>query len=347
MASLTQTSIITRKIIRYGLYIVVFVIIARFSIIFGVKIFRFFFPPPPPPPTVTFGKLPLIPIPEETQNTENLSFILETADGELPEFTDQLPIYFMPKATSTLQDLDNAKKMVSSIGFNPEGREIVETVFRFPHKSAPSFLTMNIVNGIFSLSYDLRSNPSVIEKNPPTPDSAKKQVRALLARAGLLEDDLSGPVTHQFMKISEGNFIETVSLSEASLIKVNLFRKNFNDLPAATLDPKEANVWFILTGSSGGNSIIAAEYHYFPIDEGQTSTYPIITSQNAWDDLKEGGGKIASMGENDGNIVIRNVYLAYFDSGQYMEFYQPVVVFEGDNNFVAYVAAITSEYYGE
>ncbi|KKQ73667.1 MAG: hypothetical protein US95_C0050G0001, partial [Candidatus Woesebacteria bacterium GW2011_GWB1_38_5] len=45
-----------------------------------------------------------------------------------------------------------------------------------------------------------------------------------------------------------------------------------------------------------------------------------------------------------GNIVIRKVYLAYYDPDQYTEYYQPVIVFEGDDDFTAYVSAIIDDY---
>ena len=54
------------------------------------------------------------------------------------------------------------------------------------------------------------------------------------------------------------------------------------------------------------------------------------------------------MGQSEsGQVVIREVYLAYYDAGEQVEFYQPVIVFAGDNNFIAYVPAVTADYYEE
>lgn len=348
MASLTQTSIIARKIIRLSFYALIFIIVARFTIGLGIRIYRNFFPEPPPPPTVTFGKMPTLPFPENPGGTGNLTYSLETPQGELPDFPQQAKVYVMPKVPPTIQSLEFAKQKSTSLGFSPEGRELVETVFLFPNSSAPSTLTMNIVSGIFSISYDLRANPSAIESIPPAPDLATTQVRSYLARADLLKDDLSGPVTHDFVKIEEGRFVPAVSLSESHLIKVNFFRKSFDKLSSVTSTPKEANVWFMVSGSDDRpNQIIAAEYHYYPVNEEGTATYPIKTSQKAWEELNSQEAKIVSIDDPSvENIKIRNVYLAYYDAGQYTTYYQPVVVFEGDNDFVAYVPAVTDEYYG-
>lgn len=348
-ATLTQASIIARKIIRFSIYGLILIIVARFTIGLGIKIYRNFFPEPPLPPTVAFGKLPLLPFPENQPSKGSLTYSLETPEGGLPTFFEQAKVYFMPKIPPTIQSLEFAKQKATTLGFSPDGRELVETVFLFQNASAPSTLTMNVVSGIFSISYDLRANPSAIEKIPPAPDIATSQIRSYLARADLLKDDLSGIIAHEFIKIEEGKFVSAVSLSESDLVKINLFRKSFDELPTVTLDPKEANVWFMISGDrERANQIIAAEYHYYPVDEEQDATYPIKTAQKAWEELNSGEAFIASFGNNDeGNITIRNVYLAYYDAGQYTSYYQPVVVFEGDNDFVAYIPAVTSEYYGE
>lgn len=348
MASLTQASIIARKTIRYSIYSIILLIVGRVVINAGFKIFRVIFPEPPPPPEVCFGKLTTLPFPEGAPGFENLTFTLETATGDLPAFPEQLSVHFMPKAPASLQNLELAKQKALSLGFQPGGRELVETVFLFQHSTAPSSLTMNIVSGIFSISYDLRANPRAIDNLPPAPEAASVKVRSYLSQAGLFKEDLSGPATYNFIKIVEGRFEERVSLSESDLTKVNLFRKNFNDISPVTPNPKQSNVWFMLSGSRDKeNQIIAAEYQYYPIDEERGCTYPLITAKQAWESLTSGSGFIASTDNNQTQITIRRVYLAYYDAGQYTEFYQPVVVFEGDNNFVAYIPAVTGDFYGE
>lgn len=345
--TLTNISIIARKVIRYGTYLIILAFIVRFLFKFGYGIYQRAFPAPPPDPTAEYV-LTNLPFPEKP-SPSNPSYVLETPDGELPVFTDQMKVFLMPRAATNIKVLDTAKKTALSLGFNSNGTELAESVYEFKHKSAPSKLILNIITNVFSISYDIASNPSVIGRIPPAPESATTLVKSFLSKAGFLNEDLSGPVTHEFLRIEGGRFTEAVSLSEADLIKVNFYRKDYvKDIPTVTPDFSEANVWFIISGSQtrSGSSIIAGEYHYYPINEKETSTYPIKTSQDAWDDLREGKAFFANLGDNSGNIVVRRVYLAYYDAGQYTEFFQPVVVFEGDNDFAAYVPAITDNYYG-
>ncbi len=81
MATLTQTSIYSRKIIRFGIYAIIFLIIARFAFLGGSKLYRSAYPAPPPDPTVTFGTLPSLLFPETPRPELNL--ILETRVGYL------------------------------------------------------------------------------------------------------------------------------------------------------------------------------------------------------------------------------------------------------------------------
>ena len=195
----------------------------------------------------------------------------------------------------------------------------------------------------------MASDPSALQKSPPSQSVGDSIVRRFLEGGSTLPEDITGAVVPIFLKVTQGSFQEVTSLSEADLVKINLFRKDFEDLyPAKTRNPTEANIWFIVSGDSRRDrQVLAGQFHYFTVDEDSGSTYPIKSSISAWEDLQNNLGFIATKGDvKDGDIVtIRRVYLGYFDPGEPYDFYQPVVVFEGDKNFVAYVPAVSSEYY--
>jgi hypothetical protein len=348
MASLTRVAITSRKVIRYFIYLIIGIIFARATYIVGTRIYRYFYPAPPPPPVVEYGKLPALAFPEKAF-PQNLIFTLQTPDLKLPKFPTQEIVYVMPQPAPNIRAIDSAQQTAQRLGFNPNGRELVETVYLFKRDDAPASLNMNVVSGIFSISYDLNSDPSALDRIPPTPEAATGIVKGMLQFSTILPKDLTGPVTTEFLKVEQGKFIKTFSQSDADVVKVNLFRKNYNDLPSVPDDPKEANVWFMVSGAKErGHQIIAGEYHYFPVDEEKHSTYPIKTAEEVWEELKAGHAYIASLGQNEkgGEVIVRRVYLAYYDAGQYTGFFQPVVVFEGDNDFAAYVPAVTNQFYG-
>ena len=346
MTSLTKTAVLTRKIIRYGILAIILLIIGRIAIGAGIRVYRYFFPAPPPPPTVSFGKLPTLDFPEGVK-IANATYRIETPEGGLPKLATQAKVYFMPKQSANLLSLESAREKAVDLGYVNNPQEVSDTIYRFPHKDQPATLQFNIVTGIFSISYNLSADSSPIERIPPAPEVAASQVRSYLSSANLLPDDLTGPTTNQFLKVEGGQLVSALGQSEADLVKVNLFRKEYDGFPSLTPDPNEANVWFYVSGArERQKQFIAAEYHYFPVDEGQFATYPTKAAEEALNELKAGNGYIVSSTQTEGEIIIRRVYFAYYDSGRPAEFFQPIIVFEGDS-FIAYVPAVTADYYGE
>jgi hypothetical protein len=349
MTPLTRISITVRKIIRWGIFFAIFLIIARITFGIGYGIFRYFFPKPPPPPTVTWGKLPALPFPDKTKI--NLTFSLETPEGGLPKLPTQEKVYFMPKAAADLLSLDITKTQASGLGFNPDNpTQISQTTYSFPHKNIPSTFEVNIVTGTFSISYNLGADPTPLSRKPPTPEVAASYVRSYLSSGNLLPGDLTGDTASQFLKPEGGRLVPALSLSDSNVVKISLFRKKYDDLPSLTPDPGLGNVWFLVSGQGDkGRQVFAGEYHYFKVDESQSSTYPIKTPEKVWEEFNSGGFFLANLGTNKSgdSVKIRRVYLAYYDAGIPTQFFQPIYVFEGDGNFMAYLPAVTSDYYGQ
>jgi len=348
MTKLTRVAMITRTAIRFSWILVLLIIFGRAFIGIGGQVYRSLRPDPTPKPTVAFGKLPSLPFPA-VEGLPQFEYKLDTVDSELPKFPDQGKVFFMPKSTITLYSLERSRITANLLGFNTDPFRVSQTVYRFSHPSLPSQLEINIATKIFSISYDLEGFLSPLENRPPAPEVAIPRAKAILASANVLADDISrGDATHELLRVEEKNLIPVVSLSEANLIKVNLFREPYDSLPSLTPFPNQANVWLILSGSGGRDQVLAGENLYFPVDKEKFATYSLKSSANAFEELKNNQAYIASIGQNlEGSVSIRKVYLAYYDAGFPTDFYQPVIVFEGDKNFMAYVPAVSREYYGE
>src|SRR5258706_2702429 len=355
MTGLTQVAITARKSIRYTIYFIVFLTIERVLFNAGVSIYLKVFPPGPPPPTVKFGKLGKIPFPVNNI-TAKLNYTLETATGALPtDIPTQAKVYFMPKVNSNLLSLDTAKAKATALGFNdPNPVQESDSLYKFKNPNFPSTMEINIITGSFSISYDLTADRTPISNRPPVAEIAASEFRAALSGANVLADDLSGPMVPNYLKLSSGRLATVLALSEADVVKVNLFRKSYDNFPSVTADPAQSNVWAIISGAqTKEQQIMAAQYHYYQVDESQYSTYPIITPQEAFNQLQAGKAFVANLGQyKDGQTLkIRKVYLAYFDADTAGDFYQPVYVFDsGDsdstNSFIGYLPAVSPTYYG-
>jgi hypothetical protein len=349
MTNLTRIAITARKAIKFSIFFIIFLIVGKILLTAGISIYNKLFPAPPPPPTVRFGKLPAINFPNNGI-TAKMTYVLETPEGGLPtNIPTQAKVFFMPKATANLLSLDSAKATAQAMDFSSDPQQISDTIYKFTNPNFPVTLLMNIITKTFSISYDLSSDKTPLSNRPPLAEIAASEFRSFLSAANILPADLKGPTTSDFLKLSNGQLVGALSLSEADLVKINLFRKDYDNLPSVTGNPNQANVWAIISGSSNRDQqIIAAEYHYYPVDETQYSTYPIKTPAEAFGELQNGQAFIASLGQNkDGDTLkIRRIHLAYFDPNEQADFYQPIYVFEGDNGFIAYLPAVTSDYYG-
>jgi len=348
MTSLTRISIIARKTIRYGIFAVILLIIGNGALNMGITIYKKAFPAPPPPPTVKFGKLSKIPFPVR-DITAKFNYKVETPNGGLPtDLPTQAKVFLMPKPNSNLLALDMAKAIARNLNFEFNPQEISDTIYSFTDPKVPTTLKINIITKAFSISYNLALDNSPLKNKPAIAEIAASQFRSFLSTGGVLPSDLTGVTTSSFLKFTNGELVNALSLSESDLIKINLFRKKIDNLPSVTAIPDQANVWAMMSGSREKNqSIIAAEYHYFPVDETQYATYPLKSVTQAYTELQNNQSFIASTGLNkDGDtIIIRKIYLAYFDPDTVAEFFEPVFVLEGDNGFVSYVPAVNSDYY--
>lgn len=348
MASLTITAYYARRIIKYGFVVLVCFFIFKYLLGITGDFWRKLRPPPPPPPTVAFGKLPAIEFSEQ-ENLPNLSFKLETIQGRVPGLEKIGKVYFMPHPDPNLLALDRAKEKARVMGFAAPPKAVSSTIFQWSNKATPpTTLEMDIVSGNFTLRYNYEGDQALLnEANLPSNDQAATEAKKFLSSNKLLAEDLkTGRVEFAYLRFISPNLIPAISLSEADFVRVNIFRADLDGLRILPPDPKNSLISFLFSGSRQPTKrILEAKYTYYPIEKNTVATYPLKDSSLAWNELQTGNGFIANLGQNEnGQITIRRIFLAYFDSETPQHFLQPIFVFEGDREFYAYIPAITPEW---
>ena len=343
MANLTTTAYWTRKLIKYGGLALGAFLVIRFVWGIGIGYFRTVHPSPPPPPTVSFGKLPPLSFPKK-EGLPKLSFKLETIEGNVPKLTTVAKVYFMPRPVASFLALDRAKQLARKMGFTNEPASLSETKYRFAGQNTATTLEIDIINQNFKLSYDFVNDQSILEeKKLPNDEQSVSEVKNFLRQIGLLSPDLeSGQVKISYLRLVTPDLTPAISLSEADFVKVDLFRSELDSLRILSQDPNQALISFIFSGSrQPGKRIVEVNYNYHSVEQENYATYPLKNSTAAWQELIGNQGFVASLGENqDGKVTVRKVYLAYFEGRDIQDFLQPIFVFEGDRNFVAYVPAV-------
>jgi hypothetical protein len=111
-------------------------------------------------------------------------------------------------------------------------------------------------------------------------------------------------------------------------------------IPVLYPHPPYSTMSFWIASGQNSQEVDAASFVHREILTDSHATYPIKTAQEAFDALKAGDGYITSYQGADTNILISNVYLGYYLGEENQGYLMPIIVFEGQNNFFAYVSAI-------
>ncbi len=348
MSSLTETAYYTRRAINWTILGVIAYFLLK--IFWGILVILWMaiFPPKLPPPNHAFGRLPALAFPQQATPSATLTFQLQTIQGTLPTASPSATVYFMPKTAANLLALSTTQQFATRLQFDPTPIQESKNIYRFNDSELPlRRLRFDIVSSNFIVRYGFEQDLSVFdEKNLPTDDQAKQETLTMLQTYSLYPDDFNGgPVTVSYLRLNENTLIPTTSLSQSDAVRVDYFRKSIGEMPLVTPIPDEGPISIILSGSTDSKKrVIQFAYTYWPIDYQTTATYALKTTQQAWEELQQGKGFIAQYPQNTTTAIVRDVGLAYYDSFDPQTYLQPVFVFSGDNGFLGYVPAVSSEW---
>jgi hypothetical protein len=198
------------------------------------------------------------------------------------------------------------------------------------------------------LESNFRARPDLLTSSGRLPEEfeAVERVKNFVKSSSLLGSDLataSGQVT--FLKSIGGELKTAFSLSEADFLQVDLNRNPIDKLyKVYTSDGQKGIISAKLTSAfSANNSIVEMSYYYRQVDYLNFETYPLRTAKSAWN-LVQAGDAYVINGKGLKEAVVREVELAYYDSFEEQTYLQPIYVFKGDNDFMAFVPAVSANY---
>ena len=339
MASLTSTAYAARNLIKYGGSGLV-ALALLWSI--GITVAKSYKVAHPKyiPPTVRYGALPKIVFPDKEYSKKNFSF--EFTNDEIPTFSDQARVYIIYRSTTKILALEEAKKVAEQFGFRSEPIEINEGIYQFRNTEQSTALTMNVLEGNFRLQYPYTEDKTIIDSvGIQSKDGAIDTAINFLESGNKYSDDLKdGEKRTSFWKVDGGTLKSVTAQSEANVVKVDFYRKKLEDKWEITSpQANESSVTLLIAKSR----VVEANFKYANIDRESYSTYPIKTVSEAMEDLRNGNYWPSADVSSDG-AVIREVKLAYFEPVTLTQYVQPIYIFKGDNNFIAFVAAVADKY---
>jgi hypothetical protein len=235
----------------------------------------------------------------------------------------------------------------------------------------------NIVTKSFTMTSNYLSSLAALNaQNLGDQNAAVSSVQNFLGSIGGMPSDvdlnltqnpdpsITYTTTPQLYSILSGQLTPTSSLSNTQVIRVDLYQKEIDySLTAGTNQdlthfqnfdmkmsilyphPPYSTMNFLIASGDNQATVVSAIYNHQTINliPDKQATYPVKTAQQAFDDLKNGKGYIASYNGSDSQILISNVFLAYYLGDLEENYLTPVVVFQGQDGFFAYVPAVTND----
>lgn len=345
--TLTEVSYYTRKLAPFLILLLLFFLIIFYS-------FKLFFlyleankPKSPIVPTV-FGKIEA-PIIKDSTSSANFTYILDTVEGRPVTTTDSAKVYFLEKPTTKFGYREKIYLMAKTFGFNTEliKHKLIDNLAVFD--DGQKKLEINIAN--FNFKYETQpKKESLIDSGSFIPSEKEIVNKAVdfLKKVGRYPEELTTGLT----KIIYIQYDPTLNVynnvksqKEANLVEVDFYRPDIDIYPV--LPPRFFNSqnYVIMEFDKDGNyKVIKSQIAFFEKSITQFDIYPLKTAELAWEEFQNGKGKVVAATRGQKQVVIKQIFLAYYDPDFYQSFLQPIYVFLGDNNFVGYLPAISKDF---
>ncbi len=345
MLTLSQATSLTKKIAKWSAIIVACIILLLILIRVGKILKEIIAPTPVPGPTVSFGKLTPIEFPINSY-AKQLNYSIDTVTGDLPKFSDRAKVFTIEEPNPDLLALPKTEEKVSRAGFSSPAIRIFGNTYRWtdPQSSIFQKISVDIFTLQFSITSEFLSNQAVmLGSNLPDPSKAKTIAQELLLSMTFLYDDLDLEKTKtNLFSINNTVLVPTTSVSTAQVIEVDFFQKDIDKLPVVYSKANNSTMNIFVGGGENKPQIVKGDFFHQNISN-ESATYPIKTASDAFSELKNGNGFILSPSQSK-NVSIRKVYLGYYMGDKKQNFLIPVIIFEGDNDFIAYISAVKDEW---
>lgn len=342
--TLTQIAILTKQTITLTIIAAVVGIIS----FIGYKIWYAYYlanlPPVEEKPDLKFGALPPLDFPKGLVSSSNFSYSIDTSTGNLPKvgvdsgFEKIIKVYFVTKTFATLLSAERSQDLAEKFGILNPPQILSETNYLFGDDKKS--LNINLDTGNFLYKND--STPSAqagLDYDTKLVNDFTRNLQTL----GVFREDLRGRNKVILLRQDGNRLIPTQLKSEAPAAQISLWSQALDKREIFTPEFDTSLVNAIVYKSADDlKNYLSLQFTYYPIDATTFATYPIKTTEVAFEDLKGGKGVVVIEPQKP-QVSITSIYLGYFLSENYSPYLQPIFIFEGPQ-FIAYVSAISSEF---
>ncbi|OGC70208.1 hypothetical protein A2415_00865 [candidate division WWE3 bacterium RIFOXYC1_FULL_39_7] len=323
------------------------------------------------PPNPEFGILDPLKFTRKPINDPPPRYTLNTKDGKLPrKIPNKMLVYRIKPAQFSFQAGKEAMEDAVFIGFREDEltTDLKADVYKWRSLVSGGILEIDTKTRSLKMETDLYGRFSEFKAGSLNEDTAKRFSKELFTKINRFDDKLyvEGEQVVHLGRYIGNNITEARNLPEVQLARVDFFRE-INGYPILGPDPTKGLLSTVLRNpvkTSSPFNYPRIEAYYWEINPESTATYPIITVEDAWAQVQQGNGIISNVTPKGANvfdpyakarvenILVDNIYLAYYETPEYMPYLQPMFVFSGKyttkntegGDVTLYYPAISGEY---
>lgn len=318
-------------------------------------------------PTVAFGQISAPQLTVTNVTTDSITPQLDLVSGDLPQSSPSAKVYKVATPSLTLTAQDRARQTGAALGFSedPTQPNPVTFVWQDPWRQ----LTIDLTSQTFSLTTDLtkvdfsQRSDFTHNTNPTIPLTA--YTKNLFKYTDM---QFSAPQWRYVNPANSGVLPQPETATNVTnFIQATFLRNDLNTLPFYDASGKFGPITMVIippmttakTNQIKLDQIVQFSSHYFPINTDKPASYPIISSQLAFQQLQSAFSRYLVIVEPTGTVQAKSLSdarvlfarLVYLEpNAKNMQYVQPVWMFEGSGTtnvgqatWVAYVPAIDQD----
>ncbi len=347
--TLVELANTAKILIRLAILLVIVYILYLIITPAAIRGFRSIFPDKNEP-TPVYGQLPPLEFVEKPVSNSNPEYELNTVNGRLPGgFPEKMVVVRTTAPPFSYEAGKNAQAHAQTLGYTEDEllTDLKGTVYRWRDKQTGGLLDIDTTTLTLFVDTPLAGKSSLFRVGGLSESSAKARAIQMFTSIDRLTDTFykTGTQTVTFGKIT-GTLIELVPTSQqAQLAQVDFFREIY-DYPVLGPDPKIGLVNTLVKSEDSSMPALnfpRINYTQWEAVDDKKGTYPIITVSEAWNAVSnENKGVVVSVipigssifspikEQRVDKILIKDIYLAYYDTPTRQSYLQPIYVFEGE-----------------
>jgi hypothetical protein len=287
------------------------------------------------------------PLIKDATPSSGLSFTLDTIEGKPITATAAAKVFFIPEPQPKLGYRSQIFLMAKQFGFDPSvGYRLEGNNAYFSDDKRK--LKINFANFNFEYEYDFSKEDNLfVNVILPSESEIKNKAIDFLKSIDRYPDEIAvGKINIVYFHYNpvDKSMILADKNHSANIVEIDFYRADVDSFPIVTSKYNFSSNHMIFTFINDEIKILKAKIAFFEKYEQEFGIYPLKTGDEAYQELISGRGLIVVNNTQRKDIIIKKMFLAYFDPDEYQKYLQPVYVFVGRDDFVAYVWAVRKDY---